>query len=265
MRFASRNGRTRITEREHRGPLVVQRPFYPEGDLVCHAYVVHPPAGIVGGDRITLRVDVTDAGHALVTTPAAAKLYRSAGALAHIDQRLTVSSSSSLEWLPQETIAFDGSLSRIRTRIVLEEGARFIGWDILALGRPAARAAFLHGRLEQRLEVRRAGMPLLDELVAMSGGGPELAAPWGLAGHDTTATLIAAHPDGIDGDLLGRVRVTLHDRPGQAAASVVSGALVVRLLTDGTREALATLIDAWRVIRPAMLDRPAENPRIWAT
>jgi urease accessory protein len=263
--FSAQNGRTRISGRSHQGPLLVQKPFYPEGEAVCHAYIVHPPGGVVGGDELTIRIDVTDSGHALVTTPAAAKLYRSAGRSARIDQKLTVSGSSVLEWLPQETIAFDRSLSSLRTRVVLEDDARFIGWDIVALGRPAASEAFERGRLEQRLDIRRAGVPLLNERLSLTGGGPELQAPWGLAGYTTSATLIAVHPSGIDDDLVSRVREMLSARPVHAAASVVSEALVVRVLADGARRALDTLIETWSIVRPTIIDRPAEIPRIWAT
>lgn len=265
LRFAAHQGRTCIVEREHRGPLVVQRPFYPEGDPVCHAYVVHPPGGIVGGDELVLRIDVTDAGHALITTPAAAKLYRSAGARARIDQHLTVSSSSILEWLPQETIAFEQSRTGIRTTVVLEEGARFVGWDILALGRPAAGEGFELGALDQRLEVRRAGDALINERLSIRGGGPELRAPWGLAGFDTSATLVAVHPDPVPAGLIDLVRESLASSPAYAAVSVVSEAIVVRILTDGARQSLDTLTGVWKVIRPSLLQRPAEIPRIWAT
>ena len=49
---------TRLTTRAHRGPLVVQRPFYPEGPGVPHVYLLHPPGGIVGGDSLRVEVSV---------------------------------------------------------------------------------------------------------------------------------------------------------------------------------------------------------------
>jgi urease accessory protein len=265
LHLAGIAGATRIVERKHEGPLVVQRPFYPEGQDVCHTYLVHSPGGIVGGDILRIRLDATDAGHALVTTPAATRLYRSAGPTALLDQKLTVSDSSTLEWLPQETIAFEGSRSEVRTQVVLEEGARFIGWDVLSLGRPAAGESFERGALNQRLEVRRAGVPLIEERLALTGSGPELQAAWGMAGHSVIGTLIAVHPDEVGADLIHRARGVLPAAPHLAAATQVSGALVVRLLADGARDVLRALGDVWAAIRPALLGRRAEPPRIWAT
>src|SRR5262245_38788911 len=97
--FAAEHGATRLARRAHRGPLVVQRPFLPEGPGVCHVYVLHPPGGLVGGDELALDVDVASGAHALVTTPAAGKVYRTNGATARQIQRLRVAGGARLEWL----------------------------------------------------------------------------------------------------------------------------------------------------------------------
>ena len=87
LRFAQRTPDrvTALVERRHRGPLVVQRCFHPEGGP-CHAYIVHPPGGVVGGDQLAVQVQVDVGAHALVTTPAATKFYRSAGPRAALRQ-----------------------------------------------------------------------------------------------------------------------------------------------------------------------------------
>ena len=66
---------------------LVQRPFFPEGREVCHVYLLHPPGGLVGGDELRSICAVGAGAHALVTTPAAAKAYRSAGPIARQTQR----------------------------------------------------------------------------------------------------------------------------------------------------------------------------------
>jgi urease accessory protein len=122
---------TRLTSRAHRGPLVVQRPFYPEGPGVPHVYVLHPPGGVVGGDSLRVEVSVGPRAHALVTTPAATKVYRTRGPRATQVQRLTVAAHAALEWLPQETILHDGAAIDLDTTVVLADGARFIGLETL--------------------------------------------------------------------------------------------------------------------------------------
>src|SRR5689334_4846911 len=80
LRLAPRGPRTVVETLSHRGPLRVQRAFHPQDDGTCHIYVLHPPGGLVGGDSLEVDIEVAAGGRALVTTPAAGKLYRSQGA-----------------------------------------------------------------------------------------------------------------------------------------------------------------------------------------
>ena len=87
--------RTRLVPIERRGPLSVQRPFYPEGE-VCHVYLLHPPGGVVGGDRLELCLDLQARAKALFTTPGAAKFYQSAGATAQVRQVFELAAGAEL-------------------------------------------------------------------------------------------------------------------------------------------------------------------------
>src|SRR5437762_3645059 len=143
LSFARDGNRSVLAERSHEGPLVVQKPLYPEGDEVCHAIVVHPPGGIAGGDELSLQVKTQ--GHALLTTPGATKWYRSAGPWAK--QKLAFEVDGTLEWLPRETIVFDGALAQLECEVRLGNAARYIGWEIVCLGRTGSGERFSRGKL----------------------------------------------------------------------------------------------------------------------
>ncbi len=147
---------TRMKTARHYGPLRVQRPFYPEGrDGCCHVYVLHPPGGLVSGDELTIEVTVDKGAHALVTTPAANKLYKADSKDVKWQQmtRLRVADGATLEWIPQESLAFDGSRGEQVFKIELGDTAKCLGWEVLCLGRPASHLPFERGYLEQRFEL----------------------------------------------------------------------------------------------------------------
>jgi len=265
--FAAADGVTWLAHRAHRGPLVVQRPFLPEGPGVCHVYLLHPPGGLVGGDEIDVDVQIPGGAHALLTTPAAGKVYRTRGPRVRQTQRLHVAAGGTLEWLPQETILYDGACATLDTRVDLEKGARFIGVDALCFGLPARRMPFVHGDCRQALEISCDGRPLLIERGHYDAAGSVGAAHWGLGG--TTVLAFAVTVPAPEGEAVEAVRA----RAAQAAdgdigaVTVVGGgaAMVVRHLGRGAEQTRAFLHDVWRIVRPALLGRPAVPPRVWAT
>lgn len=263
LEFAAGPDRTLLAHREQRGPLVVQRPFYPEGPT-CHVYVLHPPGGLVGGDALSIEVRVGEGAQALITTPGAAKLYRSLGPAAVQVQRLRVAAGGALEWLPQENILFPGAQARLRTELDLDPGAAFIGWEVHALGRPAIGERFETGRADLALRIHRASVPLLlDRLRLAEGQGLDGAS--GLRGYPVTGTL-AACPAGSDD--LEAVRAQAD--PGVESdlpwgATLLGDLLIVRCLARGCEPVHRHLRALWGILRPRLLGRPPCPPRIWAT
>src|SRR4030095_13304836 len=113
LSFARHATRPVLAARRYLGPLRVQKALYPEGPEICQAIIVHPPAGIVGGDQLAIAINVGARAHAQITTPGAAKWYRSAGADAVASTKLAVGGGSVLEWLPQESLLFDGGSAAV--------------------------------------------------------------------------------------------------------------------------------------------------------
>ena len=276
MGFAWTGGTTHLARRAHRGPLVVQRPFRPEGPTVCHVYLLHPPGGLVGGDELTVDVEVDAGAHALVTTPAAGKIYRTTGAEVRQTQRLRVAESGTLEWLPQEAIVYDGARATLETRVELAGDARFIGIDAVCFGLPARRAPFERGRCRQAFELHRDGRPLLVERGCYDAGPADgvMSARWGLGGASVLAFLVAAPApaaeavDGVRALAAAATAATTTTTGGDIGAVTVVGdgdALVARYLGRDAERARTFLHEAWRLVRPTLLGRAAVPPRVWAT
>lgn len=263
LEFERRVGRTVLAARRHDGPLVVQKPFYPEGEAVCHAIVLHPPAGIAGGDELELSARSARGAHALLTTAGAGKWYRSAGPWARQRLQFDVADGACLEWLPQETIIFDGSLARLETEVRLAGDARYVGWEVLCFGRTGSGETFKRGACRVRTTILRDGKPQWVERGMIEGGGHLLDVQAGLAGHPVCGTLIAAAP-ALGAELVAACRIP---QPVTGAGSVtrVSGTLLARYLGPSSEAARRYFATLWEIIRPEVLGRAAVAPRIWAT
>jgi urease accessory protein len=271
-------GRTRLIERHHKGPLVVQRPFYPEGDP-CHVYLVHPPGGVVGGDELRIDAVVDPGAHALITTPAATKFYRCEGRISAQTQELHAVGAT-LEWLPQENIFYRGADVRIATRIQIDASSRFIGWEISCLGLPARGEPFDAGALRLDLELWRTppvdeatelrrvpvcsetrNVPIFMDRLRLTGDSPARGTAWGLGGQEAIGTMLATpatctHVESVR-------ELVAHEK--YAAVSLVDGVLVLRALAPQAEAVRRLFIAAWQRLRPGIVGREAVLPRIWST
>ena len=261
LEFSLQDQRTIISAKDHDGPLVVQKPLYPEGDGVCHAIVVHPPGGIVGGDELNLETRTGEHASALLTTPGATKWYRSAGAWAR--QRVAFDVRGTLEWLPQETIVFDGALGDARCEVDLAAGAGIIGWDIVCLGRTGSGERFSRGTYRSSVQVRREGKLLWLERARIDGGGRLLDSPAGLAGKPVFGTLFACCLN-LCRELVTEMR-KMEPETGRGAVTLLPGILLARYLGDSTEAARRYFVALWRILRPGLAGREAIEPRIWST
>ena len=259
--FEPRGDRTVLATRRQRGPLAVQRAFYPEGGP-CHIYLLHPPGGVVGGDRLAINVAVAEGGHALITTPGASKFYRSAGPEARLHQRLVVDDGGVLEWFPQANILFPGANLRARTDVELTRGARFLGWEILSLGRAVIKERFDHGAADLWFRVHRDGRPILIDRLRLRSK-PDLDGISGLRGYPISATFIAT---GVNRQDLDAVRESLpHSDAAPFGTTLLEDLLVARCLDRSVESVERLFVALWGILRPGLLGRQPCSPRIWAT
>jgi urease accessory protein len=254
----------------HEGPLRVLQRLYPEGPGICHHVLVHPPGGIVGGDVLALEARLDSRCHALITTPGATRFYRSAGDTSTQSVQATLAEGARLEWLPMETIAYSACQAHNQLRFDLAPGAEMIGWDLLALGLPAAGQAFEDGRFVQQLElpgawlergsIDAADLRLLDSPLGWAGRRV-LATMWFAAG----SALQSARRDALLDDARAAVAA-------QAALSAQAGAtaphervVVLRALADRVEPAMHLLKQVWAAWRGTAWELAATPPRLWRT
>lgn len=249
---------TRLVRRAHRGPLRVQKALYPEGPGACHVIVVHPPGGVVGGDRLEIDIDAGPACSVLATSPGAAKWYRANGRVSQQAVRLRIAAGAAIEWLPQETIFYDAASVDLDHEVDLAAGSTYIGSEVLCFGRVAAGEAFTHGQVRQRTRIRQDGRLLWWEQGILTPDG--IASSLGMDGHAVCATFLAVGRP-VPAALQAQVRAL----DPQLASSQVKSVFVARFLGDDGEAARAVMAQVWALLRPHLLDRPACPPRIWLT
>jgi urease accessory protein len=266
--YAREDGRTLVRHR-HDGPLRVLRSLHPEGPAICHSVIVHPPGGIVGGDRLAIEAAVGAGTHALVTTPGATRFYRSAGAAAVQDVRLRLADDARLEWLPLETICHTGALAESRLSFDLAPRAELIGWDLLALGLPASGADFDHGGVTQHIE--QPGVWLERGTIA-AADRRLLDSPLGWDGQRVLATLWfacgAPLADARREALLEAARDTAaaHALAASSGCTAPNGQVVVlRALAPRVEPAWTLLVQVWQRWRAVAWQLAAPLPRLWQT
>lgn len=259
--------KTVLASRSQSGPLTVQRPFYPEGDI-CHLYLLHPPGGVVGGDELNIDVTLEESANVLITTPGATKFYRSGslkkqGKLAKQNQILRITEGCCLEWFPQENIFFEHTNSQLLTEVKLEGNAKFMGWEINCYGRPASKEVFDHGKVTTRLELYRNDQPLLLDGLTV-GENNALSSATSLNNHPCFGSFIATHSTQ---EMLDQARVAVAEITGDQhfGLTLIDDILVARCLGQYAEQVSTTLKLIWLTLRSNINGREACQPRIWST
>ena len=216
------------------------------------------------GDALRINVSVTAGAHALLTTPAAGKVYRSNLGQASQVVHAEVDEGGVLEWLPQETIVFSGARASLKTQIALAGAGKVMAWEIICLGRPAASETFDAGVCSFQFALHKDGVPLYIERNVFSGGADALAAVWGLGGLPAMGAFVA-YPGTSQMLQAARERIGATAAAELCTATLVDQTLICRVLESDAGRARNRLVDLWSTLRPLCLNRPASPPRIWAT
>jgi urease accessory protein len=273
LRYRLADGKT-VLDHAHNGPLRILQSLYPEGDACCHNVMVHPPGGVAGGDDLDIDVHVAHAAHALITTPGATRFYKSSGAPALQRARISMDDGSRLEWLPLENIAYNGCLAENRLQLQLAPKAELIGWDITALGLPAAQQAFERGHFTQHLELLgpTAQQSAWLEYGRISADDQRLLhSRLGLNGKSCLATLFFIAGSPIETRARERFLSEARDIAAKHALGATCGStcphaqvIMVRALADHAEHAIDLCKQVRAAWRASAWGLPPVAPRIWS-
>jgi urease accessory protein len=271
--YRSTQGKT-LLDFSHNGPLRILQSLYPEGDAICHNVLVHPPGGVAGGDDLDITVQVQEGAHALITTPGATRFYKTSGEAAIQRTRVKLLDNARLEWLPLENIAYSGCIAENRLQLDLAPSAQMIGWDITALGLPAAQQLFERGQFTMHTELlhpQGAHSPWLERGRIAADDQRLLQSPLGMSGYTCLATLFFIAGSAIDMPatelFLSKSREIAVAHPLSSTTGITRAhaqVIVLRALCNHTEEALSlckAVRGAWREIAWGL---PPNLPRIWA-
>jgi urease accessory protein len=242
-----------------RQPLRVLFPIPESGDLPIAA-IATTSGGIVGGDRQRIEIRLGAGARAHATTAAAEKVYRSLGATSRIAQSFVLGADSWLEFLPPETILYDGARLARRTSVDLAAGAGFLGGGITVFGRRARGERFTRGFLHDLWEIRRDGTLVWGDALLLDGDiAATIADPACFDGAAACATLILAVAD--PQPFLAPARDRLGE--GRCGATIVNGVLVARWLADDPSALRRAYADLACYLRHRAMGLPPLLPRLW--
>lgn len=260
--YGRRAGVTALCHLYQRDPLRVLFPTPARGEAPTAALVT-TSGGLVAGDCLSVAVDAGPNTALTVIPQAAEKVYRSAGADCAIDVSLAAAEGAALEWLPQETILFEGARLRRETVVTVGAGARVLAGEMLVLGRIARGERMTRGLVRDSWEIRRDRHLVWADALHLDGDvGALTAAAAGLGGASAVGMAVYA---GDDADAhLDTARSALAGDDGLcSAATVVNGVLVARFLADRPADLRTAYGRFWGAMRSAVFGRPEALPRLW--
>ena len=257
-------------------PLKLQRAF-PQTDGRCELPILHTAGGLVGGDRLSLALELAANSRALLTSVAAQKVYGSVGRSflapegrwARQDLTARLAPGADLEWLPQELVLYGDGLLEQHTRVELAAGASWLGMEVVRFGRTAAGEGLGRGCWRSHLEIRRGVAPcqrfeLVDRLELGEASLPSL---HGLDGQPVFGSLVWAAPEPLAADtlaeLLERCRSDRRGLGGTMVCAALDQGLVARYRGASSAQARHWFVRVWARIRALRGQDPPVLPRFW--
>jgi urease accessory protein len=269
---------TQLTKTKRCGPLTIQKAFYPEGSDCAHLYLLHPPAGIVSGDELQVRIDVQQDAHTLVTTPGANRFYRARTDLSIGDPlqtqvtQINLEAGAKCEHFPLETLVYNQANGVNNVAVRLQKTSVYCGWDMTCLGLPSSNENFTEGRFTQLNTLYCDDILLYHDKVLIEPESNIQHHAAGLAGNTVFGTFLAyASDEKVSREqrllLIEQLRAIVHENDANSLISItdIRQLLVIRYLGQQAHQCKSLFIELWKLIRPLYIEKQGVQPRIWFT
>jgi urease accessory protein len=266
LAYTKRDHRTIISRAYFTTPWKLLPPIYLDDTGAAYTLLVNPSGGLVGGDHLSIDMNVEQDAHVLISAPSANRVYRTEGKVSEQHVNITVGSGAVLEWFPEHTIPFAGSRFRQTLQATLASGATLLLWDAVASGRIARGERWAFTDLENDIRITTAsGSSLLERYVldpSTDLGRVGLAEEWNYVAsfyvvNDAMASEVWSR-------LESKIAAILDARPGEVLGGVstppVPG-LAVKVLTRTAPDLTAMLDALWAAVREGLWNLPPVSLR----
>jgi urease accessory protein len=225
------------------------------GTSACEAVLINTAGGLTGGDRLSWSVHVGEAASLTCVSQACERIYRSRdGEPARLSVKIVLDPKARLNWLPQETILFDGCALERSLEADLALEARLLIVEAFVFGRAAMGELVRQASVHDRWIIRREGRLVFTDSVRFDGDVDELLQRSAIgAGDRAMATVAFIAPDAE------RHLTFVRENFPAIASTAFAGKLLARLSARGAYELRQMLI-------PLIIGLSGGNalPKVWA-
>lgn len=248
-----RSGRSHIRTLRQSGALKVLFPR-PSGSAL-QAVFLNTAGGLTGGDRMQIEVGVEPGAHLILSSQAAERGYRALGqSRAMVKLSLTAAARGRIDWLPQETILFDGAAMSRSLQADLARDACLLLVEPLIFGRTAMGEKLRTGLFHDSWRVRQAGELVFADALRLHGDITASLTRAGVAGGaGAMASVLYVGQDAAAH--LAPLRQLLPDTAG--CSLIRDGVLFARFLAGDGFDLRRMLIPAVEYLHAAPL------PKVW--
>jgi urease accessory protein len=263
-------GHTVLAASRQEPPLKVVRAFaVQDGAALAHLHNVS--GGLLGGDRLALKVNVGVRACVQLTTTGATRIYRPRREALPATQtnEFTVNEDALLEYVPDAIIPYAGARFSQTTTIHLAQGAGIFWREILTPGREAGGESFAYDSVEMKADVIALGQTIASERVRIEPRERSTQSCGRLGPYRTCATFCIAHVGRSVADWLAleqelseqALPLTQHGETLWAVSALPAHGVMVRCVAVHCRRVLPGLQTLWQTAKRRLYGCDAVPPR----